>query len=168
MGEKKTSELTLDASPALTDRFVVVTDPLTTPVSGLATVASVKTLLNVDTQRIWKTIADPQALYTLRAQIPLFRAPANLTFTRIHLVLNDNTPTAEFAGDLKFADDQFDGVFANATVIDVLDTTSGAFTATSSFDDATVPSGKYVYLQMDASPHVDIDNIYIEVYWTYD
>jgi len=168
MVDVKTSELTLDASPALTDRVVVVTDPLTTPVSGLASLTSVKTLFNVDTYRIWKTIADPQALYLLRAQIPLFRAPAALTFTRIHLLLNDSTPTAEFAGDLKFADDQFDGSFANATVIDVCDTTSGAFTATSSFDDATVPSGKYVYLQMDASPHVDIESIFLDLAWTYD
>jgi len=132
------------------------------------TKAEARTAMGVETDRIWKTIADPQALYTLRAQIPLFRAPAALTITRIHLVLNTNAPTAEFAGDLKFADDQFDGSFANATVIDVIDTTNGVFTATSGFDDATVPAGKYVYLQMDASPHVDIESIFLDLAWTYD
>ena len=118
--------------------------------------------------RVRGTIVDPQTVYTKRAELPIFRADAALTITRIHIACNDSTPTAELAGDLKFADDIFDGSFANATVIDVCDTTSGAFTATTGFDDATIPSGKYVYFSFDASPHADIDEIYIEVYYTYD
>lgn len=120
---------------------------------------------------IWpvtKLVSNPQLVYTQRAQVVLFRAPAALTITRIHIVGNDSTPTAELAGDLKWADDVSDGSFANATVIDVCDTTNGVFTATSSFDDATIASGKYVYFQMDASPHADWKDFYIEVYYTLD
>ena len=168
MGEKKTSELTLDASPALTDRFVVVTDPGTTPVSGLATITSVKTLLGIDTKRLVGFVSNPQAIYAQRAQVVLFRTPAAITITRIHIHGSDTTPTSELAGDLKFADDINIGGFANATVIDVCDTTNGVVTITSGFDDATVPSEKYIYFQMDASPHIDWKDFYIEVYYTVD
>jgi len=98
----------------------------------------------------------------------MFRASAALTITRIHIACYDYSPTAEFAGDLKFADDINNGGFANATIIDVVDTTNGVTTIVAGFDDATVPSGKYVYLQMDASPHADIKDLYIEVYYTLD
>lgn len=115
------------------------------------------------------TVATPNSYYTaVRAQIPLFRADAALTITRIHIHGADTSPTTEMAGDLKFADDLNTGGFASATVIDVCDTTNGVFTATSSFDDATVPSGKYVYFQMDSAPHADWKDFYIEVYYTYD
>lgn len=121
------------------------------------------------TQRVWKTVADPVGWYTdIRAQVVLFRADAAITITRIHINGNDSTPGGELAGDLKFADDVFTGSFANATVIDICDTTSGAVTITTGFDDATVPSGKYVYFQMDAAPHADWKDFYIEVYYTYD
>lgn len=115
------------------------------------------------------TVGDPASWYTnRRPQIFMFRADAALTITRIHISGGDSTPTSEMAGDLKFADDTFTGGFANATVIDVCDTTNGVFTATSSFDDATVPSGKYVYFQMDSAPHADWKDFFIEVHFTYD
>ena len=120
-------------------------------------------------QKIVGTVANPNSYYNnVRAQIPIFRANAALTITRIHIQGADLTPTSEMALDLKFADDLNTGGFANATVIDVCDTTSGVFTATSSFDDATVPNGKYIYWQMDAAPHVDWKDFYFEVYFTYD
>lgn len=168
MANKKTSELTVDASPALTDYAVVVTDPGTTPVSGLTLLSKIKTLFGIDTKEVYKFVSNPQAVYDQRAQIVLQRTSAAITITRIHIHGNDVTPTAELAGDLKFADDVATGGFANATVIDVCDTTSGVFTATSSFDDATVPSGKYIYFQMDASPHADWTDFYIEYYYTVD
>jgi hypothetical protein len=96
------------------------------------------------------------------------RADAALTITRIHIHGSDTTPTSELAGDLKFADDINTGGFANAVVIDVCDTTNGVVTITTGFDDATVPSGKYIYFQMDASPHADWKDFYIEVFYTYD
>jgi hypothetical protein len=113
-------------------------------------------------------VSNPQAVYTQRAQIVMFRANAALTITRIHIHGSDLTPTTELAGDLKFADDINIGGFANATIIDVCDTTNGVKTITAGFDDATVPSGKYVYFQMDASPHADWKDFYIEVYYTFD
>ncbi len=168
MANKKTSELTVDASPALTDYAVVVTDPGTTPVSGLTLLSKIKTLFGIDTKYLRGFVSNPQAVYDQRAQVVLMRTPAAITITRIHIHCSDTSPGAELAGDLKFADDVNAGGFANATVIDVCDTTNGVFTATSSFDDATVPSGKYIYFQMDASPHADIKDFYIEVYYTLD
>ena len=113
-------------------------------------------------------VSNPQAVYTQRAQIVLFRALYALTITRIHIHGPDSTPGAELAGDLKWATDVFTGGFADAAVIDVCDTTSGVVTITAGFDDATVASGKYIYFQMDASPNADWKDFYIEVYYTED
>jgi len=155
---------------ATTDVLYIVDDVATTPVSKMVTVANFRDLMSkLLSREVSGTVAAPNSYYTnIRAQIPLFRADAALTITRIHIHGADTTPTAEMALDLKFADDLNTGGFANATVIDVCDTTNGVFTATSSFDDATVPSGKYVYLQLDAAPHVDWKDFYYEVYFTYD
>lgn len=134
------------------------------PAGSAATVAA--RIAALSEQRVRAVLIYPQVLYELRAQVPLFRANAALTITRIHVHCNDVSPTTELAGDLKFADDL--AAFANAAAIDVCDTTNGVFTATSGFDDATVPSGKYIYFQMDSSPHADITEIYLEVFYTYD
>lgn len=112
------------------------------------------------------TIINPQAVYTSRPQIPLLRADGDLIITRIHIVCSDSSPTTELAGDLKYADDMNTGSFTGATVIDVCDTTNGVFTAVDGFDNDSVPSGKYIYFQMDSSPHADIKDFYIEVYYT--
>jgi hypothetical protein len=132
--------------------------------------STLKTYLDTlyGTHRICGFVSNPQAVYTQRAQIVMFRAPAAITITRIHIHLADLSPTAEMAGDLKWATDVNIGGFADAAVIDVCDTTNGVFTATSSFDDATVASGKYIYYQMDSSPHADIKDFYIEFYYTVD
>jgi hypothetical protein len=113
-------------------------------------------------------VTNPQAVYAQRAQIVLFRTDAAITITRIHIHGSDPTPTTELAGDLKWADDVSTGGFANAAVIDICDTTNGVVTITSSFDDTTIASGKYVYFHMDSSPHADWTVFYIEVYYTYD
>lgn len=121
------------------------------------------------TQRVRGTVANPNGYYTnIRAQIPIFRADAALTITRIHIHGADTTPTSEMALDLKFADDLNTGGFANATVIDVCDTTNGVVTITSGFDDATVPSGKYIYWSLDAAPHADWKDFWFEIYYIYD
>ena len=140
------------------------------PAGGYTTVVDRLDALDssIGSPSVCKFITNPQAVYAQRAQVVLLRAPAALTITRIHIHGNDVSPTAEMAGDLKFADDVATGGFANATVIDVCDTTNGVFTATSSFDDATVPSGKYIYWQFDASPHADWKDFYIEIYYTFD
>lgn len=115
-----------------------------------------------------KTVTSPQLVYASRPQIPLFQAPVALHITRIHIHGNDATPTTELAGDLKKANDLFDGSFASAVVIDVCDTTSGVKTITTGFDDAAVAAGQYVYFQMDASPHADWKDILFHIRWTPD
>lgn len=155
---------------ALTDLLYVAYNYATTAEDAGISVDSLRTVISKYlTRHVCVTIAAPNGYYTnVRPQIPLFRASAALTITRIHLQGPDSTPTSELAGDLKYADDIVTGSFANAVVIDVCDTTSGVFTATSSFDDATVPSGKYVYFSLDAAPHVDWADLYLEVYYTFD
>jgi hypothetical protein len=118
--------------------------------------------------RINGFVVNPQLIYSSRPQVVMFRTPFALTITRIHIHCSDTSPTTELAGDLKWADDVNAGGFANAAVIDVCDTTNGVVTITSGFDDATVAAGKYVYFQMDSSPHADIKDFYIEVYYTVD
>jgi len=113
-------------------------------------------------------ISYPQAIYAQRPQLFIAKTKVAVTVTDILVDCNDPTPTAEIAVDLKFADDMYDGVFANATIIDVLDTTNGTFSATSGFDDATIPANKYVYLQFDSSPHADIKDILVDIGYTVD
>ena len=118
------------------------------------------------TKTLRATISNPQAVYAQAASLPIMKADAALTITGIYI---DTRQTAqEMAGDLKFADDQIIGTLANATVIDVCDTTSGVFSATSGFDDATVPSGKYIYYQFDASPNAAIKDFTLRITYTYD
>jgi len=114
------------------------------------------------------TISNPQAVYAQRAQLFIAKTASAVTVTSIFADCNDPTPTAEIAWDLKFADDMHDGVFANATIVDVLDTTNGTFSATSGFDDATIPANKYVYLQFDSAPHADIVDILVDIGYTVD
>lgn len=114
------------------------------------------------------TISNPQAIYAQRAQLFVAKTIAAVTITSILVDCNDPTPTAEIAGDLKFADDMSDGVFANATVIATCDTTNGTKLITSGFNDATIPSGKYVYFLFDASPHADVKDILLQVLYTFD
>ena len=165
MAKKKISELPTIAAPTGSD-IMVGNDVSETPdVTGTMTLDSVIKIL---VHRVRGLVSNPQAMYTQRAQIVMFRADAALTITRIHIHGADLSPTAEMAGDLKWATDVNIGGFADAAVIDVCDTTNGVFTVTTGMDDPTIPSGKYVYFQMDASPHADWKDFYIEVYYVYD
>lgn len=107
------------------------------------------------------TIISPSAVFTSRPQIPLLRAEGDLIITRIHI---KGPGTSVLAGDLKYADDLTS--FAGATLIQVCDTTAGAFTITSGITDDSVPKGKYIYFQMDSAPAADWTDFYIEVYYT--
>lgn len=170
MADQNITQLTATTTLATTDLVYVGFNVATTAVDRSITVGNLCTVVsNQLVRHVCGTIANPGGYYTdIRAQIPLFRADAALTITRIHIHGADLTPTSEMALDLKFATDINTGGFAGATVIDVCDTTNGVFTATSSFDDATVPSGKYVYWSMDAAPHADWKDFYFEIYFTYD
>ena len=174
MADQKITELTATTTPVDADVMPVVTDIATTAETKKVTWANVKATLKTYLDTLYGThivqflVSNPQVYYTQRAQVVLFRAPANITITRIHIACYDYSPTAELNGDLKWATDINNGGFADAAVIDVCDTTSGVKTITSGFDDATIASGKYVYYQMDASPNADIKDFYIEVYYTLD
>jgi hypothetical protein len=64
----------------------------------------------------------------------------------------DAAPSAELAGDLKYAD-AFKGV-ANAAVIDVLDTTAGVSSETTAANingGAAVASDKTIYIELDSA-----------------
>jgi hypothetical protein len=113
-------------------------------------------------------ISNPQAMYASRPQIFMDETAQAITVTSIFIGGPDSTPGAELAGDLKFADDMLTGVFANATVVDICDTTNGTVTITSGFDDATIPANKYVYFQLDASPNADWKDMLIIVNYTVD
>lgn len=159
--------VTVDSADAASGEYAKLT------ASGIEskTVAELLTDVNLTQaliNRVRGTVSDPTNYYDQRAIIPLFRSDAAITITRIHIHGPDATPTAEMALDLKFADDLFDGVLANATVIDVCDTTSGVVTITAGFDDATVPDGKYIYWSLDAAPHADWTDFWFEIYYTYD
>ena len=113
------------------------------------------------------TIAYPNSYYNICGAVcPVFRAPAALTITRIHISGPDATPTAEIAVDLKWADDLT--AYTNAAVIDVCDTTSGVTTITAGFDDATIAANKYIYWSFDAAPHVDWKYMWFEIHYTVD
>jgi len=172
MADEKLTEVRVSSpfvSPlADADLFYVVQDTGATPDERAMTASELRDELDVTTRILAGSVSNPQAAYAQRAQIVMFRAPYAITITRIHIHCADLTPGAELAGDLKWADDVNTGGFANAAVIDVCDTTSGVFTVTTGMDDPTIASGKYIYFQMDASPHADITDFYIEVYYTVD
>jgi hypothetical protein len=123
-------------------------------------------VVDLQTRRIAIPISNPQAIYSQRAQLPLFKTAGALTLSMIEVKLSDNSPTTELAADLKYANDTFDGGFANATLIAALDTTNGAMSKTTGF--SSIASGKYIYIQFDASPHTDIKDLLITLYFTYD
>ena len=184
MANIKVTGRTETTTPVITDVIPIVVAPGSTPVDrkvalgnlykGLGTgTPSASTFLAGDgswksqvTKIIAGSVSNPQAVYAQRAQIVMFRAPFDLTITRIHIECA--VTSQELAGDLKWATDTVTGSYADAAVIDVCDTTSGVFTITSGMDDATVAAGKYIYFQMDASPHDDITDFYIEFYYTVD
>jgi hypothetical protein len=122
-------------------------------------------VMQPEKHRIRGFVSNPQAVYAQRAQIVFLLTDRPIVITRIHIHGSDTTPTAELQGDLKYADDVNIGGFANATLIAAIDTTNGVKTITSGFTNAAVPVGKYVYLQMDASPHADWKDFYIEFHY---
>ena len=169
MADAKLTALTATTDIAAGDIVYVVRDPTTVPLPRKLAFSDLAIETNKAIVKMVRgLVSNPQAVYAQRAQITMFRTEAAITITRIHIHGSDTTPTAELAGDLKFADDINIGGFAGATVIDVCDTTNGVRTITAGFDDATVPTGKYVYFQMDSSPHADWKDFYIEVYYTED
>ena len=111
-------------------------------------------------------VTNPQTCYTQRAQLFLFYTDVAIHITDILIDGNDNTPTAEMAGDLKWASDPYTGSFADAAVLHICDTTNGKFSITA--HSLAVAAGKYIYFQWDASPHADWKDFLIRVLYTED
>lgn len=120
-------------------------------------------LMGSSTEKARGLIISPNTVYAVRPQIVMMRANAGITITRVHISLSTNAQDIECT--LKYADDSKS--FANSQIIAVCDTSSGGVTITSGFTNATVPSGKYVYLLLDAEPNAAIDDFYIEVFYNY-
>ena len=114
---------------------------------------------------IYKTIIDPLSVQTEDNEICLVpETDAALTITNIRVTLD--ATTNEVAGDLKFAD-AFIGL-ANATVVETFDTTSGVRSDDTMSGDATIPSGKCIYLSFDSAPNTAIKQMCIEIRGDYD
>jgi hypothetical protein len=81
------------------------------------------------------------------------------TITRVTVQSSVADPTTEFAGDLKWCDEQGTGAFpsTNPTVIKVLDTTTGNYDSGAITED--VATGKELYISMDS-------NVDYGVMWT--
>ena len=110
------------------------------------------------------TLYNPLAMQTDDTQVLIWRStPAALTITNIKISLD--AAGNEIAGDLMFAD-AFIG-FANATVINVCDTTSGVLDDRT-MADGTVPAGKDIYFQYDSPPDTAITQMGWNISWNYD
>ncbi len=110
------------------------------------------------------TIINPLAAQTEDTQIGIVTlTDAALTITNIKITLD--AAGNEVAGDLMFAD-AFIG-FANATVINVCDTTSGVLDD-SAMADGTIPSGKTIYFQFDSPPNTAITQMIWDISYSYD
>ncbi|KKK57755.1 hypothetical protein LCGC14_3051290 [marine sediment metagenome] len=109
-------------------------------------------------------IINPLATQTEDTQVCIIvSTSAALTISNIKITLD--AAGNEVAGDLMFAD-AFIG-FANATVINVCDTTSGVLDD-SAMADGTIPSGKVVYFQFDSAPNTAITQMGWKITWSYD
>ena len=111
-------------------------------------------------------ISNPQGVYAQRAQIVFMKTWAAISIMDINIACSDYSPSAEMAGDLKWADDVNVGGFASAAVLHICDTTNGVFSITA--HDLDVAAGKFIYFQLDASPHADILDFYLDFYYTVD
>lgn len=150
---------------AAADLIYLVQDTGSTPDERAMTAAELATELRTKKRGRWY-LPNPSAIYAIDPHVILFKTDAAITISRI--MLRNSLTGTEIAGDLKWASDMLIGSYADAAVIDVCDTTSGVFEVTSSMDDPTVPTAKYVYLQLDATPSALIKYCLLEVDFTYD
>jgi hypothetical protein len=111
------------------------------------------------------SIVNPNAVVTASTVIPILAlTDAALTITKIEV--STSSASYEIAGDLKFADARIG--LANATVVETFDTTSGVRSDSSMSGDATIPSGKVVYLSFDSAPSASMTDCIFTIYWDYD
>lgn len=109
--------------------------------------------------RHWHATLDPAAWWdqeTTYRVIPIMTVGVGetegITITEWEIDYVGGDPTTEFAGDL-ICDTTADyNRAADATVMDVLDTTAGASSASTGFDSATCANGSKMYIDIDSDP----------------
>lgn len=159
MADIKISELSEITSPSDGDYLAVSTD-----IGGGVLATRKITYINLigsAYHRIRGFVKSPNTVYSSRPQIVLARADAALSITNIRINLSSAAYILE--STLKYADDITN--FTNAVTISICDTVGGEFTF---LGDVSVPSGKFIYLLLDAIPNTAIKDFYIEVFYTYD
>lgn len=110
------------------------------------------------------TLFNPNAAFDNDTQFLLWPGvPANITITK--LTVTCDASGNEIAGDIKWAD-AFIG-FANATVINVFDTSSGVL-VDDTITAGAVAAGKDIYGQFDSQPNVAITQCGFSLDFDYD
>jgi len=111
------------------------------------------------------TVLDPTATQALTNEVFIAWTHAAITITKIQVEIDT---TDNIAANLKWADD-FQAL-TNAATIDVITTVSGGkLTITSGFDDATVASGKAIYMDFNsAAPSATPKQYHLQISYTID
>jgi hypothetical protein len=108
------------------------------------------------------TIMYPYGAYAIDTQIPIFKAKAALTVTKIDVSLN--ATGNQVLGDLKKATDLTS--FTGAAVVQNFDTTTGVRVATGLT--AAVAANDWLYLEFSSQPNAAITFMCINIWWDYD
>lgn len=110
---------------------------------------------------------DPDAQYTSHAGVLVLdpKTAAAITVTEIAVYLNED-PTQELTVTLNHKAAAIG--YAGGTQIDANDTVAGTFTASSAFDDATIPAGSKVWLVIGDNPDVTTTGMEVSLTGTYD
>lgn len=110
-----------------------------------------------------RVVADLAGAYDIDSDWPVkwvqgARYPQGITISSWTVQASVADPTTEINANLMYCDDNGTGAFpgANPVLIDVLDTTTGNSSetnmASSDLGSGTIPTGKKIYLDMDADP----------------
>lgn len=121
-------------------------------------------VINVGDDFILVKVNNPNAVQSDdNEQVIWDETPAALTISKITVTLNASGN--EVAGDLKYAD-TFIGL-ASPVVINAFDTTSGVL-SDDTITSGAVPAGKALYLAFDLPPSVNITQMMMTIYFTWD
>ena len=97
--------------------------------------------------------------------------PDGIVITQWTVDCNEADPTTELDANLYYCDDRGTGAFpgASAVLVDVLDTTTGnaseATMASSDLGSGTIPTGKELYVLIDADPTSDTTLFRVKVHY---
>lgn len=97
--------------------------------------------------------------------------PDGIVITKWTVDANVADPAVELNANLMYCDALSNGAFpgANATLVDVLDTTTGNSTetnmASSDLGSGTIPTTKIIYVDIDVDPATDTDFYVLQIYF---